>query len=168
MRRTLLTLIVLSLSGCIITMATPVADPPPPAVVEVWFGGEHAVPAPMGGGWCWVDGPHVHDYFPDPIDAYAFSDGFYYWRAPLVFTYYGGHPMPGGGWCPIGAPHRHDYFPPYGAGFTWRGSGWAYGGAWGPSRPPPPGWWTWAPPRPPPPAAVRPPPPAQYLSLIHI
>ncbi len=162
MRRIPLTLLLLAVSGCVFTMTTPVVDPPPPAVVEVWYGGEHALPTPLGGGWCWIDGPHPHEFFPDPIDAYAFADGFYYWRAPVVFTYYGGHPMPGGGWCPIGAPHRHDYFPPYGSGFAWRGSGWAYGGAWTASRPPPPGWWNWAPPRPPPPAAVRPPAPAQY------
>ncbi|MGA8890213.1 MAG: hypothetical protein WB493_01505, partial [Anaeromyxobacteraceae bacterium] len=164
MRRLALAFLLVPLAGCVVTTTAVVPAPEPlaPQVVEAWYGGQHAIPAALGGGWCWVDGPHVHDYFPDPPDWYAFADGFFYWRGPVAFTYYGGHPMPGGGWCFVDVPHRHDYFPPYGAGFTWRGSGWVYGGPWGPSRPPPPGWWTWAPPRPPPPGAVRPPPAAQY------
>ena len=117
---------------------------------------------PVGGGWCYFDGPHVHDYFPEPLDWYAFDDGFFFWRGPVAFTYVGGHPMPGGGWCFIDVPHRHDYVPPYGGGFTWRGTGWIYGGPWSPSRPPPPTWWNYAPPRPPPPRAIRAPPSSAY------
>ncbi|MCX5729941.1 MAG: (Fe-S)-binding protein, partial [Deltaproteobacteria bacterium] len=165
MRRASLSLLLLLLSGCVVTTSTVVPDAPPPPpvqVAEVWFGGQHAVPASIGGGWCYYDGPHVHDYFPEPLDWYAFDNGFFFWRGPVVFTYVGGHPMPGGGWCFIEVPHRHDYFPPYGGGFTWRGSGWMYGGPWSPSRPPPPAWWNYAPPRPPPAAAVRPPPPGAY------
>ena len=158
MRRTALSLILLALSGCVVTDVDggprrTATAPPPPRVVEVWYGGQHGVPAPLGGGWCYFDGPHVHDYFPEPLDWYAFDDGFFFWRGPVAFTYVGGHPMPGGGWCFIEVPHRHDYVPPYGGGFTWRGSGWIYGGPWSPSRPPPPTWWSYAPPRPPPPAA---------------
>ena len=72
MRRTALSLILLALSGCVVTTATMVPDAPPPPlpvqVMEVWFGGQHGVPAPIGGGWCYHDGPHVHDYFPEPLD----------------------------------------------------------------------------------------------------
>ena len=142
MRRIPLTMLLLSISGCVVTAGTVMPDPPPPApVVEVWYGGQHAVPPGSAGGWCWYDGPHAHDYFPDRPDWFVYGDGFLYWRGPVVFTYYGGHPMPGGGWCFVDVAHRHDYRPPYGAGFTWRGGGWAYGGSWGPSRPPPRGWW---------------------------
>jgi hypothetical protein len=151
MRRTALPMILLALSGCVITTATVVPDVPPPPpvqVTEVWFGGQHGVPAPVGGGWCYYDGPHVHAYFPEPLDWYVFDDGFFFWRGPVAFTYVSGHPMPGGGWCFIDVPHRHDYFPPYGGGFTWRGTGWIYGGPWSPSRPPPSTWWTYAPPAP--------------------
>ncbi len=164
MRRLALTLTLLALSGCVVTTSTVVPDapPPPPQVVEVWYGGQHGVPASVGGGWCYYDGPHVHDYFPEPLDWYAFADGFYFWRGPVTYTYVGGHPMPGGGWCFIDVPHRHDYVPPYGGGFTWRGSGWIYGGPYSSARPPPPTWWNYAPPRPPPPGAVRPPPPSAY------
>ena len=133
MRRLALPLFLLALSGCVVSAGMVVPDappmPPPPApVVEVWYGGQHQIPAAVGGGWCWYDGPHVHDYFPDRPDWYAFDDGFLYWRGPVTFTYFGGHPLPGGGWCFVDVPHRHDYFPPYGAGFTWRGGGWTYGG----------------------------------------
>ncbi len=140
MRRVALTLLLVSVSGCVVSAGTVVPAPPPPQAVEAWYGGQHAVPPGAAGGWCWYDGPHAHDYYPDRPDWFVYDDGFLFWRGPVVFTYFGGHPIPGGGWCPVEVPHRHDFYPPYGAGFTWRGSGWYYGGGWGPSRPPPPGW----------------------------
>ena len=101
MRRSLVVLALLALSGCTVTVAetvpdAPPAPPPPPPVVQVWYGGQHGVPPALGGGWCYFDGPHAHDYYPSPSEAFVYADGFFYWRAPVVFTYVGGHPLPGG------------------------------------------------------------------------
>ena len=153
MRRLALAVAVLSLSGCVVTAGTVVPVPPPvaPGPVEVWYGGQHAVPPALGGGWCWVDGPHVHDYFPDPICSYAFADGFYYWRGPVLFTYYGGHPLPGGGWCYIAGPHVHNYYPPRDTYWVFTpGRGYLYRGPYSAARPAPAHYW------------VRPAPPRVY------
>ena len=125
-------------------------DAPPPglpgrrhrAPVEAWYGGEHFVPDAYGGGWCYESRPHRHDFYPDRPDAYVLDGGYYYYRGPLVFTYYEGHPVPGGGWCYARGPHRHEFLPPSGSDFSWRRDrGYVYQGAWRPQRPPPASYW---------------------------
>jgi hypothetical protein len=139
-------------SGCVVHSAAsrpvygpaPVYAPPPaPAPAAVfWYHGQHFVPDELGGGWCYADGPHRHDYAPDRVDAYELNEGYYYYRGPYVFSYHGGHPVPGRGWCYVRGPHTHEYFPPDGADFAWnRGRGWTYRGAWRPNRPPPASYW---------------------------
>ena len=121
-------------SGCVVHTAAsrpvygpaPEYAPPAPAPAAVfWYHGQHFVPDELGGGWCYADGPHRHDYAPDHVDAYELSEGYYYYRGPYVFSYLGGHPVPERGWCYMRGPHTHEYFPPDGADFAWnRGRGW--------------------------------------------
>ena len=35
------------------------------AASDVYYYGNHFIPDAAGGGWCYVDGPHTHDYVPD-------------------------------------------------------------------------------------------------------
>ena len=147
MKRLVLALSPLVLGACVVVPAgpgpeapPPVYQAPPPAVrAEVWYGGEHFVPDALGGGWCYEGRPHVHEYYPDRPDAYVVDGGTYYYRGPLVFTYYEGHPVPGGGWCYLRGPHTHDFLPPSGRDWAWRRDrGYVYQGTWRPQRPPPP------------------------------
>ncbi|HEY6105553.1 MAG TPA: hypothetical protein VIV59_06205, partial [Anaeromyxobacteraceae bacterium] len=127
----------------------PMPPPPPPPMVRVFYGGQHMIPAAMGGGWCYLSAPHEHDYWPDNLDWYVFNDGYYFWRGPYQFTYYAGHPLPGGGWCFISGYHHHDYFPPQDEHWNWRGNYYVYIGPYTRTRPPPPTYWrTWSPPPP--------------------
>src|SRR5689334_17627618 len=88
----------LAAAGCVVAPARPPPDPvytpppayappppvayqpaPPPVVVEapppvraqVWYFGEHFVPDRFGGGWCYEDAAHVHDYYPDQPNVYV-------------------------------------------------------------------------------------------------
>lgn len=135
-------------------VAYPAPAPPPQVVypaparapIEAWYGGEHFVPDAYGGGWCYESRPHRHDFYPDQPDAYVLDGGYYYYRGPLAFTYYEGHPVPGGGWCYARGPHRHEFLPPRSADFSWRRDrGYVYQGAWRPNRPPPASYWPRAP-----------------------
>src|SRR5574341_265752 len=45
--------------------------PPPPPAPRVFYGGEHAIPASAGGGWCYISSPHEHDYYPDVLDNFS-------------------------------------------------------------------------------------------------
>ena len=149
----LLSLLPLAVAGCIVVPANqgrPVAyqpppeiqEAPPPAPTQVWYYGEHFIPDRLGGGWCYDQAAHVHDYYPDQPNTYVVDGGYYYYRGPLVFTYVEGHPLPGGGWCTLRGPHTHDYAPPPIRDFEWRrGRGWAYVGAYHAKRPPPPAYW---------------------------
>ena len=114
MKRLALLLSPLALAGaaCVAVPVGPVSEAPPPvyrapapAPVEAWYGGEHFIPDAYGGGWCYESGPHRHDFYPDRPDAYVLEGGYYYYRGPLVFTYYEGHPVPCGGWCYARGPH---------------------------------------------------------------
>src|SRR5689334_24831549 len=108
--------LLLGLTGCVVrTVSVPPPPPAPPVVVaptpvpRVHYFGEHTLP---GGDWCYVDGPHEHDFYPQVGESYVYDGTYYYWRAPVVITYYAGHPVPGGGWCTLAGPHRHEYVPP--------------------------------------------------------
>ena len=132
-----------------------VAPPPPAPATQVYYHGEHFIPDAYGGGWCYEDGPHVHDYYPDRADAYYVQGGYYYYNGPYEFSYMDGHPVPGGGWCYVRGRHAHDYNPPRGADWRWlRSSGYVYRGPYRPTRPPPATYWPRVRPAPAPSAAA--------------
>jgi hypothetical protein len=147
----LLPLVALLGAGCVVHTLPPPepAEPPPPppeqapvaAPESVFYYGEHALP---GGGWCYLEGPHEHDFYPQHPDYYVNDGGYYYWRGPLVISYYAGHPLPGGGWCTISGPHVHNYYPPREYHVHWAftpGRGYVYRGPYTAVRPPPRTYW---------------------------
>jgi hypothetical protein len=105
----------------------------------VLYYGEHGLP---GGGWCYLEGPHEHGFYPEQPDRYVYDGGYYYWQAPVAITYYAGHPLPGGGWCYLGGPHVHEYVPPRDASWVYApGRGYVYRGPYHAARPPPASYW---------------------------
>jgi hypothetical protein len=155
MKRILLALApVAVLTGCVIrTVSEPYPPADMPVPVAFYYYGEHFIPEAAGGGWCYVEGAHSHDYGPERADWYVLEGGYWYYRGPFQFTYLAGHPLPGGGWCYINGPHVHDYYPPRGSEWFWRrGVGYVYQGPYRPERPPPPHYWPR--PLPPPPRVV--------------
>ena len=106
----------LMLAGCYVRPYTPYRSyqqpysPPPAAapMAEVYYYGQHFIPESAGGGWCYLDGPHTHAYYPDHDDWYDYDQGYYWYTGPFMFAYFGGHPLPGGGWCFINGPHQPD------------------------------------------------------------
>ncbi|HEX9050559.1 MAG TPA: hypothetical protein VF841_08515, partial [Anaeromyxobacter sp.] len=154
-------------------MAQPVVVAPPPApapapAMQVWYAGPHFIPDAYGGGWCYEEGPHVHPYYPDRPDAYAYEGGYYSYTGPWAFVYVDGHPLPGGGWCFIRGAHTHDFYPPRGAEWQYQRDhrGYAYRGPYRPNRLPPVSYWPRPAPRPafqrPAPAPAPAPYPAEY------
>jgi hypothetical protein len=108
---------------------------------EVYYYGNHFIPDSAGGGWCYIDGPHQHDYFPERDDYYDYDQGYYWYRGPFLFAFFGGHPFPGGSWCFVNGPHQHDYHPPAGSDWRWNRTGYVYQGSFRPERPPPASYW---------------------------
>ncbi len=119
MKRVALTLPLLLLAACVVRQYSypPGYEPPPPqpvavavapapapapapvaAPLQVWYAGPHFVPDAYGGGWCYEEGAHFHDYYPDRPDVYVVENGYYAYRGPWEFLYVDGHPLPGGGW----------------------------------------------------------------------
>lgn len=120
---------------------------------QVAYAGMHPLP---GGGWCYIDAPHVHVYAPPPKAkvAYRMYDGAYYFVGdPVAFhydgpryAYYGPHPVyvdvlvgdddvPRGDdveYCYINGPHYHYYAPPAGTSFRFKGDAYWYVGAFSP------------------------------------
>ncbi|HEX2573529.1 MAG TPA: hypothetical protein VH877_28525 [Polyangia bacterium] len=89
------------------------------------FVGAHPVAASYGGGYCYIDVPHVHIYNPDRAPLYQQTpDGVVFTGDPTPFGYegdrnvfYGHHPVPGvvvnnePVYCFINGPHYHPYEP---------------------------------------------------------
>jgi hypothetical protein len=89
------------------------------------FAGAHPVAASYGGGFCYIDVPHVHIYNPDRAPLYQQTpDGVVFTGDPTPFGYegdrnvfYGHHPVPmvlvNGEpvFCFINGPHYHPYEP---------------------------------------------------------
>ncbi|RMF78059.1 MAG: hypothetical protein D6739_12130, partial [Nitrospirae bacterium] len=109
----------LALSGCVVH--TYRHDDPYRATYRqspgyVGYYGGHVIPASQGGGWCYLQGAHYHDYRPERPEYYRVSAGFYYYTGPVTFYYWDAHPIPpeqGGGWCHIHGRHVHHYHPHY-------------------------------------------------------
>jgi len=145
MRNLLLIVPLAILGGCVIRPG-PYYRPysPPPAAApraEVYYYGNHFIPESDGGGWCYIDGPHTHAYYPQHDDWYDYDQGYYWYRGPFMFAFLGGHPLPGGGWCFINGVHQHDYPPPRGTDWRWSRGSYVYEGQYRPFRPPPASYW---------------------------
>jgi len=111
---------------CIVAVA-PVADARGKQVAYV---GGHPIP---GGGWCEIEGPHVHLYAPEhATELYRVTGGRYYFVGdPVPFGYHGDkhayagrHPIAVGhdeAWCYLDGPHYHVFAPPPHDKFVERG-----------------------------------------------
>ena len=97
-----------------------VYEPPPPSPPPVVYQnrtlyryfGPHHIPDFTGGGWCYLEDVHDHEYAPDNPSWYRVERGVYFYSAPIAVTYYDVHPDDHGGWCYLHGPHRHGYHPP--------------------------------------------------------
>jgi hypothetical protein len=88
------------------------------------FLGAHPVSAKMGGGFCYIEAPHIHAYAPDRTALYQqVGDDWVFTSDPTPFgyegerhTYYGAHPVaaPTGEtvYCFLDGPHYHPFAPP--------------------------------------------------------
>jgi len=110
--------------GLLISLAVSIAAAPVEAK-HVRFLGMHPIPDGQGGGFCYIEGPHVHIYDParpdvlyrtEP-DGYAFvGDPVPYGYDGPKYSYYGHHPVytPYGDeeYCYLDGPHYHYFSPP--------------------------------------------------------
>ncbi|HVX97706.1 MAG TPA: hypothetical protein VHK47_22525 [Polyangia bacterium] len=109
---------------------------------------QHPIPRKMGGGFCYIDVPHVHDFGPSDPRMYRQVDGqFYFVGDPTPFDYdgprhpfYGPHPVVEANvqfghpeYCYLRGPHYHWYEPPAQAPFENRGGAYWYVGAYEPA-----------------------------------
>src|SRR5262245_10751664 len=103
----------------------PRPEAPPPAPARGRFLGAHPIAARLGGGYCYIDVPHLHPYIPDRPALYQqVGDAFLFTGDPVPFGYegprtvfYGAHPvqvrleghLPTAPlYCGIRGPHYHD------------------------------------------------------------
>jgi hypothetical protein len=109
---------------------------------------QHPLPRKMGGGFCYIDVSHVHDFGPSDPRMYRQVDGqFYFVGDPSPFgyegprhAYYGPHPIVEANvqfghpeYCYLQGPHYHWYEPPPQAPFEQRGGAYWYTGAYEPA-----------------------------------
>lgn len=122
------------------------------AAKQIAYTGVHPIPPADSGGFCNIEGPHVHLYLPDHADVlYRMVGGAYLFvgdPAPFGYdgprhAYYGRHPIPvdelvGGNhrehdgelFCYLDGPHYHIYVPPPALKFVLRGDAYWYVGDW--------------------------------------
>jgi hypothetical protein len=108
---------------------------------------QHPLPRKMGGGFCYIDVSHVHDFGPSDPRMYRQVDGQYYFVGdPSPFSYegprhayYGPHPIVEANvqfgrpeYCYLQGPHYHWYQPPPQASFELRGGAYWYTGTYEP------------------------------------
>jgi hypothetical protein len=91
---------------------------------HVHFGGPHPVAAKFGGGYCYIETPHMHIYMPDHAPLYQqVNDEYVFTGDPTPFgyegdkfQYYGHHPIASVNgepvYCYLEGPHFHAYEPP--------------------------------------------------------
>src|SRR6185503_7582282 len=72
--------------------------------------GGHPVPTEYGGGWCFIDNDHWHEYQP-AAQSYSYSGSYYTYVGPTEVWYYDYHPIPTGGSCHMHGRHSHGYTP---------------------------------------------------------
>jgi hypothetical protein len=108
---------------------------------------QHPMPRKLGGGFCYIDVPHVHDFGPSDPRMYRQVDGQYYFvgdPAPFDYegprtAYYGPHPIMEANvqlgqpeYCYLQGPHYHAYAPPPQASFELRGGAYWFTGTYDP------------------------------------
>jgi hypothetical protein len=109
----------------------------------VHFYGPHPIAQKFGGGYCYLDGPHIHIYAPDHMQLYNDVGGELVFAGDPTpfgyegphFTFYGPHPVPGVPgivYCYIDGPHYHPYAPPEGPDYRMQGDVAFYIGAYDP------------------------------------
>jgi hypothetical protein len=109
---------------------------------------QHPLPRKAGGGFCYIDVAHVHDFGPSDPRMYRQIDGQYYFvgdPSPFEYqgpryAYYGGHPVAEANvsfgqpvYCYLQGPHYHWYQPPPEASFELRGGAYWYTGTFAPA-----------------------------------
>jgi hypothetical protein len=114
----------------------------------VRYGGQHPIPKKMGGGFCYIDFPHLHPIGPTDPRMYRMHDDEYVFvgdPAPFgyegpKYTYYGPHPLvdvdvgsPDPVYCYLEGPHFHFVAPPPSARFELKGGTYWYTGDFAPS-----------------------------------
>jgi hypothetical protein len=131
-------------SGLIVTLAFVAAA----EAKSVQFLSQHPVPHKFGGGFCYIEVPHVHNYAPEDPRMYRETNGqFYFVGDPVPFdydgprySYYGAHPVVDAEaqfghpiYCYIKGPHYHGYQPPPQAQFQLSGGAYWYVGKFPPA-----------------------------------
>jgi hypothetical protein len=115
---------------------------------SVEFLSQHPVPHRYGGGFCYIEVPHVHNYPPEDPRMYRETNGqFYFVGDPAAFdydgprySYYGAHPVAEAEvrfghpvYCYLKGPHFHWYQPSAQAQFQLTGGAYWYVGAFPPA-----------------------------------
>jgi hypothetical protein len=106
------------------------------------FQGTHPIPEAVGGGYCYIEAPHVHVYEPGKADVlyrnepdgYAFvGDPVPYGYDGPKYSYYGHHPIYVNGdaeeYCYLDGPHYHGFAPPERARFKLKGGVYFFAGS---------------------------------------
>ncbi|HEX3852319.1 MAG TPA: hypothetical protein VHW01_15220 [Polyangiaceae bacterium] len=98
--------------------AAPVAEAAPQPVAEAepeyYYGGPHFYPLALGGEWCPIAEPHVHDFPPDHPEWYAYDSGYYYYSGRPGEVYVAGE-VPRGARVHVvreGEAHGWRHLPP--------------------------------------------------------
>jgi len=114
----------------------------------VEFLSHHPIPHKQGGGFCYIEVAHVHNYGPSDTRLFREINGqFYFVGDPTPFqyegprySYYGAHPvvevdvqLPDPVYCYLKGPHYHPYQPPASAQFQLTGGAYWYVGTYPPT-----------------------------------
>lgn len=132
------------LTFVVVLMAAVTVAPPAQATV-VQYMSQHPLPRKLGGGFCYIDVAHVHDFGPSDSRMYRQVDGqLYFVGDPTPFdyqgpryAYYGAHPVAEGHfgqpvYCYLQGPHYHWYQPSAQASFQLRGGAYWFTGTYEP------------------------------------
>jgi hypothetical protein len=114
---------------------------PAAAQYGIGYGGPHPIPYQYGSGFCYIEGPHSHEYAPFDEHLFRESNGYYYFNGDpsdfgwnrSIYWFNGNHPVPlayGGGYCYMSWPHRHFYDAAGIAGLSLVGGYYIYSGVW--------------------------------------
>lgn len=128
-------------------LALSVAAPGNADAKQIKYSGMHPISSEGGGGFCYIDYPHVHVYEPENAGVlYRVNDDHYDFVGDPVgfryegpkYPYYGHHPIiinasvyidvdvHATDYCYMDGPHYHEYEPPPGLSFTMKGDAYWY------------------------------------------
>jgi hypothetical protein len=120
---------------------------PARATTVVQYMSQHPLPRKLGGGFCYIDVTHVHDFGPSDARMYRQVDGqLYFVGDPTPFeyqgpryAYYGTHPVAEANvhfgqpvYCYLQGPHYHWYQPAAQASFELKGGAYWFTGTYEP------------------------------------